>query len=243
MSFKHRTISFKRWAKGVFTKQPKVIIARPRPRKHSVITVLRNKIKRSKMDIYDIELLEGMDARHLQKQFSITGSRAIVLEKMVDDYNRGRLSIPGKSHKSKYNSKSLDKVKLNKMITQYNERSRDQIFDDPKWNAAIIKKKFRLSERETNKVEKLLDDLNKGKGSDVDLLRDLLVPERLTKDNLDKFLRQHEEARKKGRRISYLISQGRPSDPGPARRVSNLMENLKGLKGFRSKVIRKYEYQ
>ena len=225
MSLRRGTYSVKRWAKSVFTKRYKEITPRPRPKKPNAIAIFRNKIKKIKGDESNIELLETMDANKLKEEFSIFGSRAKVLDKMVQDYNTGRLSLPGLTHKSKFDAKSLNRIKLNKLIKQYDERSREGEIDEAKQNAAIIKKKFKMSDREANKVEKLLVDLSKGQGSELELLKDLLEPDHLTKERLDKYIKQYDHARKLNRGPSYLISQGRPSYAGPKRRISDWMEH------------------
>lgn len=196
----------------------------PTPKTLSVTTIFRNKIKRSKINVNDIELIEGMEASQLKKRFSVSRSKAKLLEKMVDDFKRGKLSLPGLSHKSKFDAKSLDKVLLNRMIVQYDERSKAKHIEEAKQTAAVMKKKFKMSKHDANRLENVLVDINKGKGAHVDLVKDVLDPKHLTKQRLEKFINKYEEAKKKNRGPSYLISQGNLSMIASMRKISNYLK-------------------
>lgn len=149
-------------------------------------------------------MLEGFDAHELKRRFSITGSRAKILEGMVADYNRGELSLPGMSHKSKFDNKSLDKARLHRMIEQYDEGKRSRHIREARYNASILKKKFHMSSSQTRKLQKLMVELEKGKGSNVKLVKNLLNPEKCSKNHVEKLIKQYEEGQKKKRGLSYM---------------------------------------
>lgn len=180
-----------------------------------------------------------MTAKELKKRFSVTGSRAKVLEGMVADYKRGKLSLPGLSHKSKFDDKPLNKDRLNRMIQKYdtvNKKSRKKDIAEAQKYVKTLKKRFNMTQSQADKLNELVIELNQGKGSNVDLVKTLLDPNKLTKERVEKFINQYEEAEKKNRGLSYIkLSTISIS----TRKIQNLMEDVKAVSGF-SGILRKY---
>nr|XP_021190495.2 uncharacterized protein LOC110376364 isoform X2 [Helicoverpa armigera] len=203
------------WMKNIFTRKPKTLACRRwikrrgqlEPRfKHSVISLFRSNMNQSKLNIRDIELIDGMDANDLKKRFSVSGANAKILEEMVADYKDGRLSLAGMSHKSKFNDKWLDKTRLNRMIKEYDEVRRKKDLEDILDNARQLKKKFSLTKSEACNLDKVMKELNNGKGSKLELVQTLFDPNRLTKDRVQDIVKQYREGKKKKRGLSYLAS-------------------------------------
>lgn len=184
-------------------------------------------------------MLKGADARQLKKQFSVTGSKAKLLEKMVDDYRRGRISVSGLSRKSKFNAKRLDKAQLNKMLKQYDKGSRERNIEEAKKNAAIMKKKYSMSQSEADELERVLVELSKGKGSHVELVRNLLDPKKLTKERIEKFITKYKEAQRKHRGLSYMITKSNLSFVA-SKQLEKIIKDVQGIKGL-SGIIRQYQ--
>lgn len=183
------------------------------------------------MNVKDIELIEGMEAHELKKRFSVTGSKARVLEGMVADYKRGRLSLPGLSHKSKFEDKILDRARLHQMIKEYDEGKRKNDLEEVRKNAKELKKKFSMTASQGKQLDKVVDDLSKGNGSKLHLAKNLLDPKKLTKERVNKLIKQYEEAQRQRRGISYLITQSKLSMVISKRKIQNLMDDI-NLSGF-----------
>nr|XP_053614359.1 putative autophagy-related protein 11 [Plodia interpunctella] len=82
-----------------------------------MLTVYDNTKKR-KSNVVNLDNLKNMDKDELKKKLSLSGSKANVFNKMVDDYRKGKLSLT-KLTQSKTEPKKFSKQKMDEMLLAY----------------------------------------------------------------------------------------------------------------------------
>ena len=209
----------------IFKRKPKEIT--PTPHRKSITTIFKNKIHPSKIQIKDVKMLEGVRAKDLKKQFSVTGSKAKLLDQLVADYKGGKLSSLGMARKKP--SKPLDKKQLNQMIESYAKSSKKRDYDQAKKNAHQLKKKFNLDKDQAKRLDSVIEKFNKGNGSKLQLANTLLDSNKISKHRLQKLIDRYEEGRKRKRGVSYLMTPSLISVLPSKQKIENLMGEMKSL--------------
>ena len=168
------------------------------------------KIKLSKISTNDIKRINALKTSALKKRYSLTGPQLKVLRGMVKDFNAGNISLSKVSRKS--SRKSLPtKERLNEVLESYEAAKKKQAdVKQIQKNAKNIKKIVR-TESKRRVLDDILDDLNKGKISNVDFIKSKLNLVTSNKREIRKFLNQYRDAKKKNRGLSYIITKSKQS--------------------------------
>ncbi|XP_028174958.1 uncharacterized protein LOC114363439, partial [Ostrinia furnacalis] len=174
---------------SLFKKKPK--------KPPSVVTFYRNKKRLSRLSIKDLDLLEGKNVEDIIKKYPLTPSKTKALDKMIVDYRKGNLSLSG-STTSKYKKKKLNKDKLEKLITDYEEAKKKRrnslslrIIDKFKeLDVAELKKKFSLTSSKGKLYNQMIEDYKDKKVSLSRLSnKSKFDPKNMSKEKLNKILR------------------------------------------------------
>lgn len=166
--------------------------------------LFKKNLRKSKLSVKNIDLIEGFSAKDLKKKFSITGSKQHVLENMVNDYKKGNLSLSRLPNKSNFDARKLDKEQLNTMLQDY-EMIQKRIKENADLNADDLKRKFSVTGSRGKVVEKMVADYKMGKASATGLsVKSKFDPNKLNKEQFNDMLKKYETAQKDRKRISFL---------------------------------------
>lgn len=205
-------------------------------KKDSIIFIFKNKIKVSKINVKHVELIEGMDADSIKQRFSIKGSKAKILENMVTDYKDGKLSLPGLSHKSKFDEKILNKSRIIQIITDYESAKKQREIEDINKSVDKLKKKFDLSLSRTTILDNLFNNLKKGTLENLQLFRKKLDSKSMDKDKFNDLFAQYQAADKYSRGISFLLTKSKLSIIASKRKLTSILNSIKEIRSL-SKVF------
>lgn len=170
----------------------------------SVDILYKNNLRKSKLSLKNIDLIEGFSAKDLKKKFSIKGSKQNVLENMVNDYKKGNLSLSRLPNKSKFDVRQLDEDKMKTMLQDY-EMIQKRIKENADLNADDIKRKFSLTGSRGKVLDKMVADYKMGKASATGLsAKSKFDPNKLNKEQITDMLKKYEAAQKGRKRVSFL---------------------------------------
>lgn len=181
------------------------------PSKRGSVNSTSNKAKgknrtMSMLYLKDLELIEGMNANELTKKFSVSPSKAKVLDKLLEDYKKGHLSVAALSDKPRLKQKKkLNKEKLNKMIQDYEDlkkrrksRSLKLIDKLKEMDPTELKKKFSLSSSRQRIFTHMVDDYRNRKLSFSKLSnKPKFSVRKISKGQVNQMLQEYETNKKK----------------------------------------------
>lgn len=179
----------------------------------SVKTFFRNKKYSSRLSIKNLDLLEGKNVEDILKKYPLSPSKTKALDKMIVDYRKGNLSLSG-STTSKYNKKSLNKEKLDKLIDDYEEAKKKKrnslslkIIDKLKeLDVAELKKKFSWTSSKGKLYNKMVEDYKDRK---ISLSKDKskFDPTNMSKEKINKILKDYEATRRKSSKLDDMLKR------------------------------------
>lgn len=206
----------------------------------SLTSLLKENRKMTKLYLPDLDLIKGMNANDLGKKYSVSPSKAKVLDKLVEDYKKGRLSVSAMHDKPKFKSRKLSKDKLNKLIENYDEiknrrktRSSKIIEKLREMDPAELKKKFSLTSSRHRVLEHMVNDYKKRKVSFSKLSnKSQFSPRRMSKGQVKQMMQHYEEQKQKRLKLPFSL----PSNLGS---ISPLLDEIKNTRISISSVKRK----
>lgn len=158
----------------------------------------------SRLFVKDLDLIQGMKADELIKKFSVSPSKAKVLDKLLEDYKKGHLSVSSLTDKTKNKKKrKLNKEKLNKMINDYEEikrrrksRSSKMIEKLKEMDPMEIRKRFSLSSLKYRAYTRMAEEY-KNKKLSFSKLNKTSHPSKISKGQVNQMLEDYETHKKK----------------------------------------------
>lgn len=80
--------------------------------------------KRNSLSLRIIDKFKELDVTELKKKFSLTNSKGIVYDKMMEDYKKGRMSFSQWSNKSKFDPRTISKGRISKLLSAYQAKDK-----------------------------------------------------------------------------------------------------------------------
>lgn len=189
-------------------------------------SVFENKIRLSKLNKNDLEQIRGIKAKDLKKQYSITESKLNTLGGMLTDYKQDQLLLSDVPRKEK--QKKLDKKRLNELLQDYEKAKKRRDLEGLQQNVKELKKDER-SKSQRVVLDKILDDLEKGRVSKPELLKSKLNPK--NKTEVDKLLTQYGHANStQNRGLSFFKSNTKLAFIPSKLRFQELLEDFKDFR-------------
>lgn len=173
-------------------------------------------------------MLNDIVLGELKKKYSIKGSNEKILNNMITDYQKGTLSL-SQFQNSNVDFQNLNKKQIHKMLKDYEAAQKKKYAD---LDVKDLKKKFDVTKSQEKDLDKMVEDLKKGKLSATVITEaNVIDPKKLDQDKINSMIQKY-------RTRPSFVAKKFSLQGSKQRLLQNFIQNFNKGKSSATKVAR-----